>query len=546
MYIYKSLLLHLLLFLPSIIFSQQMDKPKLIIGITVDQMRAEYLYRFQNNYTETGFKRLLKEGFNAKNTHYNYIPTATGPGHASIFSGVTPTNHGIVYNDWYNRKLKRTVYCAEDTTVFLVKNTKIKVNQINKYSRSPKNLLATNFADQLKLFTNRRSKVIGISLKDRGAIFPVGHLANYAFWYHTESGNFITSTYYNKQLPKWLDKFNNKKYADSLLNGVWDTYLPIEKYVNSAVDNTPFERLFIGKSEPVFPYDLKEMRKSNGNYAFISEVPMGNSLLTKMAIATIKGEKLGIGKETDMLTISYSSTDYVGHNFGIRSKEVEDAYVRLDLELSELLTFLDDTIGKNSYLLFLTADHGASDNPVFLENNNLSGKFYYPEEIAKCLNDFLTQQFGNKNYIVHADKVQIYINDVYRNNQDVLRAASLFLKTRVAGIKDIYIPNLNIDGARNEHIKIIFSNSYNPVNSGDILLHFLPGWMEPREHGTTHGTAYNNDTHVPLLWYGWKIPEGEQTTKPVTITQIVPTLAMLLNIPLPDAANKEPILEIVE
>lgn len=541
----KNIVLSIVLMIFSNLFAQNTDKPKLIVGIVVDQMRAEYLYRFQDNYGEYGFKRLIKDGFNVKNTHYNYIPTATGPGHATIYSGTTPASHGIVANDWYDRQLQRTMYCAEDTTTYLINNKNIKASAINKYSRSPKNLLTTNIADELKLFTNGRSKVIGLSLKDRGAIFPSGHMADYAFWYNTETGDFITSSYYKNTLPDWLITFNNQRKPDDLLNEIWDTYLPIERYINSTMDDAPFEYIFKGKTSPVFPYNLKKIREENNNFALLTQVPQGNTLLTQMVMATIEGEKLGQDEEMDFLSISYSSTDYIGHNFGIRSKELEDTYIRLDKELAELLIYLDDTIGKDDYLLFLTADHAASDNPVFLEQKKLPGNFFDPDKIGKDLNDYLNQQFGNENYISYSDKTQIYIMDKFRMDQDLLKASATFLKIKVPGIKDVYVPNLIETVSKNKSINIFFSNSYNNLNSGDFLLNFQPGWIEYREFGTTHGTAYNSDTNVPLLWYGHGILKGE-TVKLYTIDQIASTISFLVGIPLPDSSNNKPIIELFE
>lgn len=310
-----NLKLFLTLISTQFLFSQQNAKPKLIVGIVIDQMRAEYLYRFEENYSENGFKRLMKEGFNVKNTHHNYVSTTTGPGHASIYTGTTPANHGIVANSWYDRKSKSILYCAEGSAV-----NNIKGNQKNEVSRSPENLLVSTITDELKLHSNHRSKVIGVSLKDRGAIFPAGHLADYAFWYDSDSGDFTTSTYYNNKLPDWLVKFNQRKLADSLLNLVWKPLLPIDKYVNSLSDNASNEKLYVGRKSAVFPYDLKKIRKDNGNFDLIYEVPFGNSLLTELVMQTIKGEDLGGDQETDFLCVSYSSTDKVGHSFGRLNK----------------------------------------------------------------------------------------------------------------------------------------------------------------------------------------------------------------------------------
>ena len=531
--------------LSQISFSQQQDKPKLIVGVVIDQMRAEYLYRFQDNYAENGFKRLLREGFNVKNTHYNYIPTATGPGHTSIYTGTTPVNHGIVSNDWYNRELGRSIYCAEDSTVFLVDHLGVqKDEKFKNFSRSPKNNLTTTITDELKLFTNQRSKVIGVSLKDRGAIFPSGHLSNAAYWYNPNNGHFVTSSYYINKLPQWLIKFNNKKKSDSLLNQTWKTLLPIEKYIHSEIDDSSFEKKFKGKQLSIFPYDLKTLRKENGNYKLITHVPQGNTLLTELVKATIKGENLGRNETTDFLTISYSSTDYVGHNFGIRSKELEDTYIRMDREIALLLKDLDTEVGKDNYILFLTADHAVSDNPPFLKSKRLPGNFYNSKKIKENLNIYLSDIFGKDNYIAHIDKTQIYLSEKKIVKEKILKASLQFLIT-IEGMKDVFAPELKVHSLDNSIISNVIKNSYNSKESGDILYQMHSGWMEERLFGTTHSTAYTSDTHVPLLWYGWHIPKGE-TVKPHVITQITPTLSFLLDIPLPNASNREPIKELFD
>lgn len=525
------------------IYSQQSEKPKLIVGVVIDQMRAEYLYRFQDNYTENGFKRLMREGFNVKNTHYNYIPTATCLGHATIYTGTTPTNHGIVSNDWYSRKLKRKMYCVEDSTAFLVNNSGINKELENKdFFRSPKNIKTTTITDELKLFTNGRSKVIGLSIKDRSAISPAGHLADAAYWYNNVTGEFITSTYYRQKLPEWLIQFNNQKKADSLLNLVWEPLLPIKKYNNSNLDDVVFEKVFKGRNESTFPYNLKELREKNGNYALLSETAYGNTILTELVKATLKGEQLGKGSETDFMTISYSSTDYVGHNFGIRSKELEDVYVRMDREIAKLLETLDKEVGKGNYTLFLTADHGSSDNPSFLKAKNLPGEFYNSKKIKEDLNAYLSYEFGLGQYIAYMDQTQIYFENTKIPKEQLIKKAVPFLQ-KIEGVKEVFAPAIAEWSLDNSVIGNFVRNSFDPNESGDILYHLYSGWMEKRNYGTTHGTAYTSDTHVPLLWYGTNIPKGN-SVKPHEITQIAPTLSFLLDIPLPNASNKEPIEEI--
>lgn len=539
----KKILFILTLLSSQFLIGQENNKPKLVVGIVIDQMRAEYLYRFQDNYSEDGFKRLLRNGYNVKNMHYNYVPTATGPGHTSIYTGTTPTNHGIVSNDWYSRALKRIVYCVEDSTVNLIDNDGINKDlKYGNYSRSPKNIKTTTITDELKLFTNGRSKVIGISLKDRGAICPAGHLADAAYWYNSDNGHFITNTYYMDKLPNWLVAFNKEKKADSLLSLVWKPLLPIENYNNSIEDNASFEKVFKGRTTSTFPYDLEELRLENGNYGLLNEVPYGNTILTQLAETLIKEEQLGKGKETDFLTISYSSTDYVGHHFGIRSKELEDTYVRLDRDIASLLECLDKQIGKDNYLLFLTADHAASDNAVFLETKRLLGKFYSPKNIKEGLNNYLSQAFGTSEYIAYMDKTQIYFNLVKASKEEIIKKAVSYMKKQ-EGVKEAFAPEILGWNINNSTLGNLILNSYNSKESGDIIYIMESGWMGNREFGTTHSTSYSGDTHVPLLLYGHNIPKGGTSMKK-DITQIAPSLSILLSMPLPSASDKNSIIEL--
>ena len=518
-------------------------RPKLIIGVVIDQMRAEYLYRFENNYSDDGFKRLMSEGFHVKNAHYNYLPTATGPGHSSIYTGTTPANHGIVANEWYDNKLERVVYCAEDSMVFLADKFKM-YKKVSSFSRSPKKLQVTTITDELKLFSNGRSKVIGVSLKDRGAIFPAGHLADAAYWYNGLNGKFVTSTYYKEKLPLWLQEFNNKKIPDSLLGLTWDTLLPIQEYTNSEPDNAPFEKRFIGRKNNTFPYDLKKISEKNEGHGLLMEVPQGNTLLTELVKAAVVGEQLGKGVETDFLTISYSSTDYIGHHFGIRSKELEDTYVRMDREIETLLNSLDKEVGKGNYTLFLTADHGGSDHPPFLVSKKLPGKFYDPQEIKRKLNNYLFEKFGVKQLISFMDKTQIYIADNDLSKEKLYNEIIAYLHT-VEGIQEVFAPTLKTQALSNSTLSDFIKNSYHSDESGAILYHMTPGFMEQRMYGTTHGNASTGDTHVPLLWYGAKIPKGS-IVKRINITQIVPSLSFLFNIPLPNRSDRTPIEELFQ
>lgn len=538
-------LLFFTLFFTQLTFAQTTEKPKLIVGIVVDQMRMEYLYRFQDNYTENGFKKLIRNGYNLKNTHYNYVPTATGPGHASIYTGTTPADHGIISNSWYSRALKRVQYCVEDNSVFDIDNLVAPQKEGEKStSKSPQKLMTTTITDELKLFTSGRSKVIGLSIKDRASVLPAGHLADAAYWYNSKNGHFITSSYYREKLPNWMISFNNRNVADSLLNTTWQTLLPISSYTNSTKDDAPQEKIYKGRKTSTFPYDLKTLRNKNGNFSLISEIPQGNSLLLAAVKAAIKGEELGRGRETDFLAISFSSTDYLGHNFGIRSKELEDNYVRLDREIESLIATLDEQVGAGNYMVFLTADHAASDNPLFLESQRLPGKFFGTKEIKSNINKHLSELFGQNEYISNIDNTQIYLAETEVSKELLIEKIIPLLK-KTAGVKEVFAPAFPQMNLSNSKLNTFIRNSFNEKGSGDILYQMESGWMYERPYGASHSTAYNNDTHVPMLWYGWKIPKGE-SVKPHTITQIAPTISMLLNIPLPSSSERNPIEELFE
>ena len=303
-------------------FAQQ---PKLVVGIVVDQMRYDYLYSFSNKYGNGGFRRLLNDGFLCKNAQYNYVPTFTGPGHASIYTGTTPAIHGIAANEWYDKKTKKEIYCTQDKNVKPVGSTS------DAGLMSPANLDATTVGDEIKIASNNKAKVVGISLKDRSSILPAGHAADGAYWFDGSTGNFITSTFYRNELPKWLNDFNDKKLAKHYLEKGWNALLPIDKYTESLPDENAFEKAPNKKDKPVFPYDFKKQLDEN-KFDIIRSTPWGNSLTKDIAIAAIEGEDLGGDTICDMLCISFSSTDYVGHSFGPKSIELEDTYIRLDIE----------------------------------------------------------------------------------------------------------------------------------------------------------------------------------------------------------------------
>lgn len=517
------------------------QKPKLVVGIVVDQMRQEYLLRFYDQFGEGGFKRLMNEGFMARNAHYNYIPTYTGPGHASVYTGATPATHGIIANDWYSRDLKRTVYCAEDTTVTAVGGSE-KAGQI-----SPDNLLSTTITDQLKMATQGRSKVIGISIKDRGSALPAGHRADGAYWYDGSTGEMMTSTFYMNELPDWVEEFNAQKLPAQYLSQTWSPLLPIEQYTASAEDASDYEVGFADQDE--FPYDLGAINKNSNSYGLLSTTPFGNTLVMDFAKAALDAEQMGQDEITDFLAVSFSSTDYIGHNFGAQSKELEDTYLRLDRELAEFFELLDQQVGENEYLVFLTADHAVVDVPKLLVDAKMPGGYLEISKIGNILNQDMQEKYGEGEWIEYAGSQIILNHDLIAEKDEDLHEMQRYVADRLLdfrGIKESYTAANMRENEYTRGQRQLLQMGYNFQRSGDVLFITEPGYLNSsRYQGTSHGTGYNYDTHVPMLFYGWHVKPGSNV-KYQRITDIAPTVAMLLNIALPDGATGQPVEEVFE
>jgi predicted AlkP superfamily pyrophosphatase or phosphodiesterase len=517
-------------------------KPRLVIGIVVDQMRADYIEKYWSKFGEGGFKRLVQKGFWCKNDHYNYVPTYTGPGHASVFTGATPCAHGIIANNWYVRETGKYIYCVDDSTVKGVGG------DAAHGKMSPRNLLMNTFGDQLKSGDKDSSKVIGIALKDRGAILPAGHRANAAYWLDN-NGNWMSSTYYMKELPQWVKDFNNRGLSKMYNAQPWNTLLPIASYIESASDSNGYEGKFGGEKAPVFPHDIPKLLAANGGQGIIRSTPNGNSLTKDFALQTIRSENLGKRNFTDMLTVSFSSTDYVGHMYGPQSVELEDTYLRLDKDIAQLLDSVDAWLGEKNVLVFLTADHGAGENPNFLKDNGKDGGFINEKVLADTLRGFLFRNFGDS-------LVSAYINQEIYFNREVIKKKGLdiskinnMVRDRILDIEGTNgsVTREELEGKKyTEGFMKFVQMGFLPARSGDVYVNYKPGWMEwaPRA-GTTHGTCYDYDTHVPLIWYGWIIQPGS-SDDPVETPDIVATLSALTGVKLPPGASGKPIQSLVK
>ncbi|MCX7861459.1 MAG: alkaline phosphatase family protein [Bacteroidales bacterium] len=520
------------------------EKPKLIIGIVIDQMRYDYLTRFYDKLEVNGFKRFINEGTNCRYTYLNYMYTQTGPGHATIFTGTTPSMHGIVTNEWYIPLKKQKVYCVDDSKVSTVGSNS------NNGKFSPQNMMTPTFGDQLRLHNQNRSKVIAISLKDRAAILPGGKTANAAYWYDDATGNFITSSYYMNQLPKWLQDFNSKKLAETYLNRLWTPLLPIQEYTESLRDSNKYEQGF-GNGQFVFPYDLKYISTKNKkeiDYAVLKYTPFGNTILNDLAKAVILNEEMGKDNVTDFLIISFSATDYIGHRFGPRSIELQDTYLRLDKELVHLLDFIENEIGKENVLIFLTSDHGVGDHPSFLTDQKLNGGIFKQYLALSLLRTYLNATYGEGDWVLGYADLQFFLN------RNLIEDAKLSLKEVQEKVASFLLQFNGVANAVTSYslqyqnytdgILNCLQKSFHPKRSGDVLIALDPGWIEDSSYMYDHNSCYTYDTHVPLMWYGWKIPKMTIHRR-VNIIDIVPTLAAFLQIEVPMGCTGIPIQELL-
>jgi predicted AlkP superfamily pyrophosphatase or phosphodiesterase len=533
----KQLIFTAFLFSFIISFSQttkpiaQNARPKLIVGIVVDQMRWDFLYRYYDRYSKGGFKRLMNDGFNCENTIIPYTPTVTAAGHTCIYTGSVPAIHGVVGNGWYDYTEKRDVYCSEDKSVQTVGAT----NDNGKMS--PKNMLTTTICDELKLATNFRSKVFGVAIKDRGAILPAGHSADAAYWYDSKTGSFISSTYYFNELPKWTQDFNATNKTNSYYEKNWNTLYPINTYLQSDVDTNNYESTVLGDNQKGFPYDLKRFIDKK-DFGKIRSTPYGNSLTFDFAKAALINEQLGKDSITDFLAVSFSSTDYIGHAFGPNSVEIEDTYLRLDKDLEAFLIFLDNQVGKGNYTLFLSADHGVAHVPGFLAKHKIPNGGVVGSESEKKLNAYLKEKFSVDSLCLGSGNYQFYLNhnlieEKKLDYDDILKHTISFLQ-KINGV-DRALEYADLQEAMlPKALKEQFINGYYPSRCGDVLVILKPGFIDDEydKKGTTHGIWNPYDAHIPLLFFGNGIAKGKEYNK-TYMSDIAPTLASLLHIQMP-------------
>lgn len=516
-------------------------KPKIVIGIMIDQMRWDYLYRYQNRYTANGFNTFLRQGFNCQNTFIPYTPTATACGHACVYTGSVPAVNGITGNNWWDEKLQKSITSVEDNTVQTVGSNTIEGQQ------SPRNLKSNTIGDQLKLATNDKSKTIGISIKPRASILPAGHMANAAYWYDEKAGKFITSTFYMQQLPAWVEEFNNRNLPDFYYKQGWNLLYPLNTYTSSTSDTTDWERTdWMGVDKAIFPYNLEKY--IGKDYKKLPYIPQGCAYTFEMAKAAIEGENLGNNSVPDFLAVSISSTDYMGHSFGPNSVEAEDMFLRLDKYLANFFEYLDKRFGKGNYTTFLTADHGVAHVADFAKSKRLPAGSYNTNDLFKAGNKVCLDKFGVDNILMHQTYYNITLDvkkiDSAKLNFEEVKKTIITTLQKMDGIYRVIdkekLETSNLPNPIRERLV----NGYYPGRSGHLQIIPQPQWFKDNPKGTDHSVWNPYDAHIPLLWYGWGIKKGE-TFKEHYMNDIAPTLAALLKIEMPNGCTGKVIEEVL-
>ena len=521
------------------------DKPRLVVGIVVEQLKYDQLEKFRDRLGENGIKRLINEGTYFKNASFEYMLTQSAPGYATISTGAEPSYHGITSDNWYVPLKNELIYCTND----------IQVNPVGgSYEsglHSPVNLQASTFSDELEMATKKSAKVFGIGMKESPAIFSAGHAADGAYWFDNTTGTWMSSTYYIDSLPVWVNDFNAMSFSETFLNSVWNPFRPLSDYNDCLADSNQFEAGF--NDVNYFPYDLKKIRSKGFNnsktdYSLLRETPFANTFTTDFAIRLIEKEKLGKDEVTDYLSICYSATDNIGHRFGPSSTEMGDAILRLDNDIKNLLGFLNDSIGKRNVLIYFTSAHGVSEIPAVLEQNRIPAGYFKQNQALQLLRSYLNAVYGEGDWVKGYSERQVFLNrtlieDARLSLEEVQKKVARFLVqfTGVAAAYPYYAFEANDFG--NGNLKRIINN-FNPQRSGDVIVTLNPGWIEKEgDFVTNHNSPYEYDSHVPLIWYGWTVNRLTVTRK-VNMTDIAATLSSLCKIPYPNACTGEPMFEL--
>ena len=504
-------------------------KIKLVVGIVIDQFRYDYLTRFADQFGEGGFKRLLQGGAVFSNAHYPYSPTVTACGHAAFMSGANPAHNGIIGNTWFDRATGKSVTSVADA------NTKLLGGKEEAAGMSPARLVGSTLGDQLKFHTAEQAKVIGVSYKDRSAILPVGKHPNGAYWFSTTNGAFVSSTYYFNELPAWVKKFNQEQNPSRYFGKAWERLLPEAAYARSLRDDYPHEKLTTGTK---FPHIINGGEQTPGSkfYTHFELSPFANDHLAAFAKAAIENEKLGQDDVTDLLTISFSSNDLVGHSFGPYSQEVQDITLRTDRTLTELFAYLDQKIGLQNIVVALTADHGVSPIPEHAQEYGLGGRIE-AKAISEAAEAALDKRFGEEKWVLTLNNGNIYFDYAAlerrkASREEVEQIASVAIR-QVPGIAECFTHTQIVTGQLPQTaVARSVAAGFYPARNGDLVIVPQPFYLAGETIVASHGTPYSYDTHVPVIFYGAGIKAGNFTTTSSPL-DIAPTLAAILKIARP-------------
>jgi predicted AlkP superfamily pyrophosphatase or phosphodiesterase len=485
------------------------EKPRLVVAIAVDQFRYDYLLRFRAEYKQ-GLDRLLTRGAVFTNAYYQHFPTVTAIGHSTFMSGATPSISGIVGNDWFDRETGKSVTSVSDETVKILGGA-------GEGGASPRRLLVSTVGDELKISDGGKSRVIGISMKDRSAILPSGHMADAAFWFDHKTGSFISSTYYFSELPAWASEFNAGHPADRYKGAHWlsGRFDQSDEKLYDAVYNSPF----------------------------------GNELLEAFAERAVEAEKLGQRGVTDLLAISFSSNDSVGHGLGPDSPEVHDISVRTDQVLGKLFQFLDAKVGMANVLVVMTADHGVSPVPEVNQARKMPGGRMPPRIVRDTVQAALANKYGEGNWISSPSEHSLYLNLELIREKKLDRAevnqAAADAAMGIAHVARVFTREQLMHGAvLEDQISRRVMNGFYERRGADVYLLLEPYWMFSA-HGTTHGTTYSYDAHVPVIFMGPGIQAG-RFDETIAVNDIAPTLATLLGIETPSGSVGRVLREIFD
>ncbi len=502
---------------------------RLVVGIVIDQFRYDYLTRFEDQFGEGGFKRLLTGGAVFRNANYIHTPTYTACGHATFMTGATPAMNGIVGNEWYDRESGRRVTSVSDGAVKLLGGRE------GATGMSPAKLIGSTIGDELKLVTAGHSKVIGVSFKDRSAILPAGKKPNGAYWFDSNTGNLVSSTYYFNDLPEWVKTFNSRLRPDRFFGKRWDRLLPESAYQRSTADEMPYEKFAAGNK---FPYTINGGEEGPGPrfYNRFEYTPFANDYLVDFAKAAIENEKLGADDATDLLTISFSANDLVGHMYGPYSHEAQDITLRTDRTLAELFNYLDQKIGLDRVIIAMTADHGVAPVPEYSQQFALGGRIE-PKSVTEAVENALDKSFGDEKWILAFNNGNLYFDESVIERlkvtvEDVERVASQAV-LKVTGVAECFTRSQILSGRLPQTMiaRSVANGFYAPRN-GNLVVVPQPFFFVAEGVTTTHGTPYIYDTHVPVIFYGAGVVSGSfyMACSPA---DIAPTLATLLKIEIP-------------